>query len=235
VDPLAAAILERLQRHVEGASLVLGGHFALRCYLEYRSTHDIDGWWPADISSEQRAKTRAVIRSVTAQVAVENDLSVVERGWGDTEAFDLRQIRSGRPQTVFSVQVAERDVYLDPPVTSPWPPILIETLRDNLGSKMNAVVARGAPRDFRDLYEVTLAGLATVPESWDLWGAKNPGIPAHRAKAQVIKHLESIDERRPLASLGENERMEAERVRRWARTVLAGGAAPPKAGEGGGK
>jgi hypothetical protein len=87
---------------------------------------------------------------------------------------------------------------------------------------MNALVARGAPRDFRDVYEVVKAQLATVSESWDLWQAKNPDTRLDRARAQVIKHLESIAERRPLDQLPEPERSAANDLRRWVRTDLVG-------------
>jgi hypothetical protein len=142
-------------------------------------------------------------------------------------------VKAGRRRTVFSVQVAERTVELEPPITSPWSPIPMETLRDNLASKMNALVARGAPRDFRDVYEVVRAGLVTVPECWDLWQAKNPDVAVNRARAQVVKHLESIAERRPLAQLPELERPAAEALRQWVRTVLTVEPNPPRPAGGG--
>lgn len=222
IDPLAAQVLERLRHHPEARFVVLGGHFALRCYLEYRATHDLDGWWSSSISSAQRRDARTVIRQVAEEVAAAHGLSILERSWEDTEALDFQREESGRRRTVFSVQVAQRTVELDPPIESPWPPIPIETLRDNLASKMNALVARGAPRDFRDVYEVVQAGLATVPECWDLWQAKNPDIRIDRARAQVVKHLESIAGRRPLDQLLERERPAAEALRRWVRRELTG-------------
>ena len=232
LDPLAADVLERVRRHAEARYVVLGGAFALRCYLDYRPTHDLDGWWSGGLSASQRGATRAVIRQVAEEVAAAHGLTILERSWGETEVFDFQRTESGRRRTIFSVQVAERTVELEPPITSPWPPIPIETFRDNLGSKMNALVARGAPRDFRDVYEVVQAGLATVSECWDLWQAKNPDTDLHRAKAQVVKHLESIAERRPLDQLPEHERPAAEALRGWVRADLASGMDLP--GPGGG-
>lgn len=163
--------------------MVLGGHFALRCYLDYRSTHDLDGWWLRGLSAGQRRDARAVIRLVADEVASAHGLS-------------------------------------------------IETLRDNLASKMDALVARGAPRDFSDVYEVVQAGLATVSELWDHWHAKNPDTPIDRARAQVVKHIESIAARRPLDQVPEHERPAAEALRRWARTDLT--AHPDLRGKAGG-
>jgi Nucleotidyl transferase AbiEii toxin, Type IV TA system len=220
LDPLAAEILARLSRNRESQFVILGGQFALKCYFNYRPTHDIDGWWWQGISTEQRDLARSAIQEAAAEVAADHGLSIRRRSWGDTEAFDLQRPDSDGARTVFSVQIAERTVELDSPVVSPWPPIRIETLRDNLGSKMNALVARGAPRDFRDVYEVVQADLATVSELWDLWQAKNPGTNGKLARAQVVKHLESIAMRRPLNRLPEHERQWAETLRRWVRTDL---------------
>jgi hypothetical protein len=222
IDPLASEVLERLREHPEAMHVVLGGHFALRCYLAYRPTHDLDGWWSAGLTASQRQSARSAIRQVAADVADAHGLSLVERSWGDTEAIDFQRVDSGRRRTIFSVQIADRTVELEPPILSPWPPIPIETLRDNLASKMTALVARGAPRDFRDVYEVVKAQLATVSECWDLWQAKNPDTRLDRARAQVIKHLESIAERRPLDQLPEPERSAANDLRRWVRTDLVG-------------
>jgi hypothetical protein len=226
MDPLALQVLERLRRHPEARFIILGGHFALRCYLDYRSTHDLDGWWSSGVSAADRRSARAVIHDVAGEVAAAHGLTLVERSWGDTEALDFQREESGRRRTVFSVQVAERTVELEPPIASPWAPIPIETLRDNLASKMNALVARGAPRDFRDVYEVVHAGLATAPECWHLWQAKNPDAPIDQARVQVVKHLESIAERRPLDRIPEPERPAAEALRNWVRTVLTADARP---------
>lgn len=222
LDPLASEVLERLSLHPEASFVVLGGHFALKCYLDYRPTHDLDGWWSRGLSSRQRSDARSVIQKVAAEVAGEHGLSIVERSWGDTEALDFQRSTSGRPQTIFSIQIAERTVELEPPIPSPWPPIPMETLRDNLASKMNALVARGAPRDFRDVYQVVHAGLVTVTECWELWQVKNEGLQLGVAKAQVVKHLESIALRRPLEQLVEPERTVAQALRQWVLDDLIG-------------
>jgi hypothetical protein len=45
LDPFAVEILEQLRAYPEAKDVVLGGHFALKHYLDYRTTHDIDAWW----------------------------------------------------------------------------------------------------------------------------------------------------------------------------------------------
>ncbi len=57
-----------------------------------------------------------------------------------------------------------RSIELDPPLPSGWEPILVESLADNVGAKMNAVVERGAARDFLDVRELATRGIVTVEE-----------------------------------------------------------------------
>ena len=45
---------------------------------------------------------------------------------------------------------------------------------------MNALVNRGAPRDFLDIHAVVEADLLTPARCWELWQAKNPGAAAAR-------------------------------------------------------
>jgi hypothetical protein len=60
IDPLARAVLTGLGAHPEASVLVLGGAFALRHYLDYRDTHDLDAWWGAgSTAAHQEAATRA--------------------------------------------------------------------------------------------------------------------------------------------------------------------------------
>jgi len=111
-----------------------------------------------------------------------------------------------------------RDIALDNPQSSPWAPILIETLRDNLGSKMNALVNRGAPRDFMDIHMAVKSGLTSGAECWQLWALKNPGQWVSDAKAQTYLNLENLEQRRPLAHIDNPaERARVEAVRDWFR------------------
>lgn len=84
------------------------------------------------------------------------------RNWGETQSYELQNAG----QTVFSFQVAVRSFALEPAALSAWPPVQIETLLDNLGAKMNALVARGVPRDFLDAYTVVERGIASIEELW---------------------------------------------------------------------
>jgi predicted nucleotidyltransferase component of viral defense system len=97
----------------------------------------------------------------------------------------------------------------------------IETLADNLGSKMNALVQRGAPRDLLDIREAVAAGLVTSQDCWELWERKNPGLAIHAGKMEVARRLEELELRRPLRSLADAaERERAAQARAWYRNTF---------------
>lgn len=164
LDPLAVDLLERLRHYPEAERLILGGHFALKHYLDYRPTHDVDAWWPSDASESNRQALLARLRAILVEVAREHGLAFRERQTG-TEVISL-ELRKGH-KAVFTFQIAPRTVELERPIGrrgSPWSPIPIETLADNVGAKMNALVNRGAPRDFVDIYTVVTSDIVTVEE-----------------------------------------------------------------------
>jgi hypothetical protein len=211
-DPFAAAFLERLQDRPEASQFVLGGYFALKHYLDYRDTSDVDAWWRTRRDSDALEAARAAFAGAARQFGY----SVHERSWGETisiEAFD-------DDRKVFSFQVATRSVEIEPPVASPWGRIPIETLNENMGAKMNALVARGAPRDFVDVKAVVDAGLVSVERCWELWLAKNVGRNLDEARLAVQNRLAGIVARMPLERLPAERRAEAETLRAWYRDVF---------------
>lgn len=210
IDPLADRVLQLLAGRAESAEIVLGGYLALQHYIEYRSTHDIDAWW------RERAtpRTEKAIRETMQVVAVEEGCELREKRFGETESFEL--VRAGRK--CFSFQIAVRSFQLELPLPSAWPPVLIETLADTVGSKMNALVDRGSPRDFVDVSMIVTTGLMSIGDCWKLWSRKNVGQIHDAAKQKVLLHLNSLEARRPLAGIadvGECER--AGQLREWYR------------------
>jgi hypothetical protein len=151
------------------------------------------------------------------QVAAEAGMVLQERRFGDTQSFEL--LREG--QRRFSFQIAARAITLEESRESAWPPLRIETLTDNIGAKMNALVNRGAPRDFLDVHAAVEAGLVTVARCWGLWEAKNPGGSPEAARQNLLLHLAGLDARRPLPSIADPDARErARRVREWFRTTF---------------
>jgi hypothetical protein len=210
LDPLAEIILERLRRNPASSEIILGGYFGLQHYLNYRQTHDIDAWW------RQRAtvETEQAIRQVMQEVAGERGARYLERRFGETLSFEMAEPDGRR----MSFQIAVRDIALDAPQESPWAPILIETMRDNVASKMNALVNRGAPRDFLDIQKTVEAGLISGEECWRLWSLKNPGQRVADAKGKTLLNLENLEQRRPLDQMEDPAaRARAQAVRDWFR------------------
>ncbi len=210
IDPIALAVLRRLEGNSHAAEIVLGGYFALQQYAGYRRTHDIDAWWRHRALPE----TEAAIRGAMQSVADDEGLALTERRFGETVSFELHDSRTKR----FSFQIAVRSVQLEPPRPSAWRPLLIETLADNIGSKMNALVDRGSPRDFTDVHHVVGAGLFTIAQCWELWRRKNPGEDVDVARQKVMLHLTWLEARRPLESIADSaERERAGATRAWFR------------------
>ena len=134
-----------------------------------------------------------------------------------TRSFELKE--AGKK--VFSFQISPRDIQLEPALASAWHPVQIETFRDNLGSKMSALVGRGAPRDFLDVHAVCTRGLTTIAECWQTWQCKNPGLDAVQARMTVLEHLASLESRRPLERIrAEAEKAAAAAVRAWFKTTF---------------
>ncbi len=205
---LADLILTRLALDALSSEIVIGGGIALKHYADFRPTQDLDAWW-----RERRLDgVASCIQAAIEEVSEAKQLTTKHRQWGGTDSFDLHESTGKR---VFSFQIAERDVTLDSPLSSEWPPIKLESLRDTIGSKMNALVNRGAPRDFLDIFEVVQRNLGTAEDCWHLWEMKNPDTDRGQAMVDVLAYLERIIQRRPMGALPEPEREQASHVRAW--------------------
>ena len=220
IDPTARELLEALRGMPEARALVLGGYLALAHYgVDYRPTQDIDAWWRQGLTREELAQANRAVEQAVREVARRHGYEVERREWRSVLAFDILDRDRDR---VFGVQIAERDVELEEPVESPWSPLDIETLVDNIASKMVALVDRGAPRDFTDISEVVRGALATVDECWALWQRKT-GADIEQAKLQLLHHLGALEARRPIGRLPEEHRPAVEEARRWYREQLIDG------------
>ncbi|NIV31085.1 MAG: hypothetical protein GWN58_16805 [Anaerolineae bacterium] len=98
--------------------------------------------------------------------------------------------------------------------------MLLDSFPDLLASKMVALVERGAPRDFRDVYALCQAGLTTPQGCWELWRqrqlAGGSDTDSARARLAIETHLARIAQHRPLAEIADpKQRAEAEGVRNW--------------------
>jgi len=212
-DSLALEILDGLRGRPEAGEIVLGGYFALKRFADYRATNDLDAWW----RTGRVEHTMQTVRQAMADVAARHNLELAVREWGETASFEL--LDGGRK--IFSFQIAVRTATLSPPEPSEWHPVLLEGLSDTVGSKMNAVVQRGAPRDFLDIRETVTRGVVSVAQCWDWWARKNPRVSVAQARAQALHHLEALEQRRPLNAIEDAAaRAAAQVAREWIRHTL---------------
>ena len=199
-----------------GHTISLGGAFGLLHYLDHRPTHDIDAWWSHDATVAQRNQVQELVAHVLAEYG-----EVRKREWGDVCSIEL--VQEGK--TEFSFQIAERSVQLEDPVSTHWSGVQLDSLNDLIASKMVALVERGAPRDFVDIFAVCEANFASPRACWGLWqtrqGRTGSSISFSRARLAIATHLKRIELRRPLHSIDERrQRNEAERTRIWFREVF---------------
>lgn len=217
VSEYAEACLQALAAEGYGDKLSLGGAFALAYYFEYRTTHDVDAWWDDKATSDER---EAVI--LCLEEALQPFGSVDTRRWGDVVSIELTP--EGERRVAFSFQIATRSAQLEPTVDAPWPDELqLDAFPDLVASKMVALVERGTPRDFRDIYTLCRVGLTDAAECWRLWEQRQQIAGADtdhaRARLAVQTHLSRIAQHRPLEQIEDAEkRREAEQLRTWFET-----------------
>jgi hypothetical protein len=210
LDPRAVALLEWMGAQPWARLIVLGGGVALKHYLDYRGTKDCDAWWHPDANSTQRQQ--AVQEIAEAMLHQNPGHKIKHDKWGDVDSLKL--LRGAK--TVFSFQIADRSVQLEPFLPTVWGGIQIESLRENVAAKINALVARGAGRDFRDIYQVSQRLGFSIEELWQLWRVKNPGGSFADARKIAKMHLSGICMQRPLEAIADvQERAEAATVRAW--------------------
>lgn len=209
----AETCLDALVAHRLGDKIVLGGAFGLLHYLDYRPTHDVDAWWDTSATAQHKKTVIVVIES-----ALKPHGQVRRRTWGDVVSIEL--MHAGR--TIFSFQIAQRSVQLQASASAPWIDVALDSFPDLLASKMVALVERGAPRDFRDVYALCRAGLTTPQHCWEVWRQRQElagsDKEADRARLAIETHLTRIALHRPLEQIPDAEqRSEAKRTRAWFR------------------
>lgn len=211
ISPYAKACLNALVKANLAGQISIGGGLGLFHYLDYRPTHDVDAWWVEPLTEEQKS-----IVTQTLVMSLSSFGSVRVRKWGGVVSVELSQ--EGR--TVFSFQIASRTVRLEEPALAGWIDIPLDSLADLTASKMTALVERGAPRDFLDIFSLCRAELLTVNECWALWRKRQnlAGSDADmsRARLAIETHLERIAMHRPLDQIADSQQREqARQLRDW--------------------
>ncbi len=211
IPEYAEACLQSLATGKLGEKISLGGAFGLLHYLDYRSTHDVYAWCAPMITAEDRRRVINVL-----ETALEPFGQVKICAWGDVVSVELMQ--AGK--TVFSFQGAHRSAQLEPSSLAEWTGVLLDNFPDLLASKMVALVERGAPRDFRDIYALCQAGLTTPQQCWKLWMRRQrlagSDTDSDSVRLAIETHMARVVQHRPLARIEDPEkRMEAQQLRAW--------------------
>jgi len=167
-------------------------------------------WMPEATEADRQRVVQVV------QEALHPYGSVSMRSWGEVVSVELTQ----EGQRVFSFQIAHRSAQLEPSRPIPWTAVLLDSLKDLVASKMVALVERGAPRDFLDIYTLCQADVVMPAQSWALWRERQQragnDIDASRARLAVQTHLARITAHRPLERIPESADQEAARqMRAW--------------------
>lgn len=194
-----------------GDKISLGGALGLLHYLDYRPTHDVDAWWVPSVTIQEQEQVIDVIEATLRPFG-----QVRRRAWGDVISVELVPDK----ETVFSFEIARRTAQLQPSTPALWIDVLLDSFPDLVASKTVALVERGAPRDFRDIYALCQSGLTTPAQCWQWWRERQrlagSDVDSARARLAVQTHLSRIAQHRPLAQIADpEERAEAEHVRSW--------------------
>jgi len=211
LSPYARACLDALVKAGLASHISLGGALGLFHYFDYRPTHDVDAWWSDSLTEKERQAVVQVLETVLASFG-----KVRIRSWGDVDSLELQQ----EGKTVFSFQIARRSTHLEEPISAGWIDIPLDSLADLAASKMTALVERGAPRDFLDIYTLCQAGVLRTDECWALWRRRQTlagsDADVSRARLAIETHLERIALHRPLENITDlEEREQARQVRDW--------------------
>ncbi|MEW5870474.1 MAG: nucleotidyl transferase AbiEii/AbiGii toxin family protein [Chloroflexota bacterium] len=210
----AQACLQALASNELGDKISLGGAVGLSYYYEYRTTHDVDAWWQEHTTSQDR---QAVLDCLQKALQPFGELHL--RNWGDVTSIEL--IPTGETSIAFSFQIAQRSARIAPSVPAPWPENLqLDSFSDLLASKTVALVERGAPRDFRDVYALCQSGLASPVQCWQLWKQRqsqsHSDVDSERARLALQTHLARLAVHRPLEQIADpGERSSAASLRTW--------------------
>lgn len=211
MDKLAEECLLALGQHGMGRLISIGGALGLLHYLDYRVTRDADAWWSDSATESEKQEVIKIIRQVLASKG-----NVQIRSWGDVVSIELKKTE----RVVFSFQIARRSARLSESRKAAWAEIWVDSWEDLIASKMTALIERGAPRDFRDIFAVCKAGLAAPADCWTLWAKRQKlaGSDADQKRARLAMqaHLKRIALYRPLETIQDpNERAEAVLLRHW--------------------
>lgn len=208
---MAEECLRALGQSGLGKIISIGGALGLLHYLDYRVTRDADAWWSDSATGSEKQKVIEVVRQILLSRG-----NVHVRSWGDVVSIELE--KNGR--VIFSFQIARRTARLNESRKAAWVDVLVDSWEDLVAAKMTALIERGAPRDFRDIFAICQAKLASPADCQALWEKRQTlagsDTDRKRARLAIQAHLKRIALHRPIKKIqDEKERSEAAVLRNW--------------------
>lgn len=195
LDPRAERLLEWLGAQPWASNVVLGGGLALKHYLDYRPTKDCDAWWADATPAALKAE---ILEAVAGALRQQNPGCELRRdNWSDVNSIAVKD----RGTVVFAFQIAQRTRRLEAYLPSGWGGLQLESLTDNVASKMAALVDRGLGRDFSDVRQIATQLGWTPAQFWQLWQRRFPERRLADAQIRVRLKLEQLMRTRPLDSI----------------------------------
>lgn len=210
LDPRAGRLLEWLGAQPWAHHIVLGGGLALKHYVDYRPTRDCDAWWTEGTPPDLKPQ---IMDAIAQCLASQNPGSELRRDhWGDVDSIAVK----ADGVAVFAFQIAGRTRQLESYLPSAWGGMLIESLTDNVASKMAALTERGLGRDFADVRQIALRLGWSPAQFWAVWQRRFPERRLSDAQIKVRLKLEQHIRSRPLAACpSEAQRADLAATRSW--------------------
>jgi predicted nucleotidyltransferase component of viral defense system len=191
--------------------LCIVGGVALNHYVSYRKTRDIDTTW---INGEPSQDTLTKLDKISQKLAKEFKLNYKRNTSSYVESFNFYK----EDQKVFNIDCSIRNTYKhgknlkSPEKTQNG--IAVESLHDNILSKISALIDRGVPRDITDTLEIVRkTGISfdeIMKNAADFYGW-NGKLKAE--KLETIEHnIIGIFKRRPLKKVKNPKKLAKNRV-----------------------
>jgi hypothetical protein len=106
LDPVALGVLNALTQHSESNSIVLGGYFALKHYLDYPDTKDIDAWWVQGLWEPDQKRLFNDFKKLIEDFAYSQNMEIRERKTRNMQSIEIY----ANGKAIFSFQIANREI-----------------------------------------------------------------------------------------------------------------------------
>lgn len=151
ISKYATFILTEIQKDPIDELCIVGG-VALNHYIPYRTTDDLDTSW---INGKPNLNTLRKLEIIGNKLSKEYNLIMKKEDNNTVNSFNFF---NKQDEKVFSIDCSIRSKFVEKKLIKPLNPsiqgIQVESLYDNITSKVTALIERGIPRDITDTIEI---------------------------------------------------------------------------------